>query len=131
MKQDIMYHVAPVTDSQAIAAEGLIPRAPDGGFPEGVYLFPDLANALFFADHFGERGRDEYGADDPGRQVWKVEVTGIDLCLDPALSEGDPFQAEYPVQPLRSFYACSPIAPDRIRAATRSGKEPPCPARPS
>ena len=68
-------------------------------------MFPDLENALFFAERMSDRDRDEYGADDPGREVWSVNVSGLHLHDDPDLSGDDDLQAEYPVQPLRSLYS--------------------------
>jgi hypothetical protein len=110
----VCYHVAPVAERPAIERDGLIASEPAGGYPAGVYMFADRENAGFFAEHMSAFDRDEYGSSDSGREIWLVQTEGLALRPDPAVSDADEFQGEYPVQPLRSFYSPAPVGPERL-----------------
>ena len=112
----IVFHVAPACERGSIRVAGLEPRAPAGGFPQGVYVFHDQRNAEFFRAVMTDRDRDEYGSGDLGRELWEVTLADADeLHEDPAVTDADAFQDEYPVQPLRSSYLTTPVPASRLR----------------
>jgi hypothetical protein len=120
-----MYHVAPAWEEESIAQQGLQPNAPRNEYPNGVYLFHDRDNAEFFAETMQEQATNEYGGgwDANEHHIYEVDASGHKLQPDPAVTDEDEYQAEYPVQPLGSSFTQQPIAPDRIRRVS-SKKEP-------
>jgi hypothetical protein len=110
--QSVIYHVSPRVERAAIQQQGLAPNAPEQ-WPAGVYLFADLANAQFFAQHQEEMAQEEYGAEASAIDIWQVNADGLRLNDDPAVTDDDPFQSEYP-QAIRSAYSLEPITPDRL-----------------
>jgi len=116
-RADTMFHVSDSYAREQIAVEGLQPGDCRGfsGAPSGVYLFADRANADYFCALMSEQDQDEYGADEPDRLVWQVDVSGLELLPDP-LADGpdDEIQADYPVSPLGSYYVPGPVGPERL-----------------
>lgn len=79
------FHAAPVEARERIAAEGLRPGTWASYGEPGVYVFTD---AYCAEGYQGEQPMD----------VWRVDCTGLDLCLDPE----DPSIARYTTRPVAS-----------------------------
>ena len=100
----VFYHVSPRIAQKEILEKGLETHSPIGDYPIGVYLFLDLDNANFFAETKRERDEEEYGYGEGDQDIYEVRVDTSSLIDDPAVTDDDDFQSEYP-SPLRSKYS--------------------------